>query len=103
VSIDDAGFARGAGKGRAPEAMKATRYFTEQVLPRRTYLTEALCRTALAAPLRRETQPDGRIRAWGEAFLPGETDARILRVVTLEDGETLHNAFLDRGYRRDEA
>jgi hypothetical protein len=27
----------------------------------------------------------------------GET--RILRVVTLADGETVHNAFFDRGYR----
>jgi hypothetical protein len=34
--------------------------------------------------------------------LPGETAARILRVVTLEDGVTIHNAFLDRGYRKEE-
>jgi len=27
----------------------------------------------------------------------------ILRVVTLEDGETVHNAFFDRDYREDEA
>jgi hypothetical protein len=26
---------------------------------------------------------------------------RILRVVTLEDGETVHNAFVDRGFRED--
>ena len=26
---------------------------------------------------------------------------RALRVVTLEDGETVHNAFLDRGFRRE--
>jgi hypothetical protein len=52
-----------------------------------------------AAPLRREVQPDGRIRCWGEVTLPGEAAARILRVVLLEDGETVHNAFLDRNYR----
>jgi hypothetical protein len=34
--------------------------------------------------------------------LPGENAGRILRVVTLEDGTTLHNAFLDRGYRKDD-
>jgi hypothetical protein len=33
--------------------------------------------------------------------LPSETEQRILRVVTLDDGETLHNAFLDRGFRED--
>lgn len=52
-----------------------------------------------AAPLRREEQLDGRIRFWGEITRPGEVVPRILRVVTLEDGETVHNAFFDRGYR----
>jgi len=27
---------------------------------------------------------------------------RILRVVTLEDGETVHNAFFDRDFRRED-
>ena len=78
--------------------MRATRYFVEQVTRKRTYLTEAMCRDVLASPLGRETQPDGRVRWWGEVRLPGEEKARILRVVTLEDGETLHNAFLDRDF-----
>jgi hypothetical protein len=78
------------------------RYFDEQVRPRRPYLDEAMCRTVLASPLRREAQPDGRVRFWGEVRLPGSDEARILRVVTLADGETLHNAFLDRGFRKDE-
>ena len=56
----------------------------------------------LRAPLRREVQDDGRFRGWGLVTLPGETTERILRVVTLDDGETIHNAFLDRGYREDE-
>ena len=73
------------------------------MLRKRTYLSEAMCRAVVAAPIRREAQPDGRIRFWGEVTLPGEQHARILRVVTLEDGTTLHNAFLDRGFQRDEA
>lgn len=81
--------------------MATTRYFDEQVLRKRTYLTVEMCREVLRAPLRRRVQDDGRIRHWGRVSLPGETDERILRVVTLEDGETLHNAFLDRGYRED--
>ena len=34
--------------------------------------------------------------------LPDDAGARILRVVTLEDGETIHNAFPDRGFREDD-
>jgi hypothetical protein len=79
-----------------------TRYFDEQVLRKRPYLTVEMCQAVVAAPLRRVVQADGRIRHWGRVFLQNEPDARILRVVTLEDGETLHNAFLDRGYREDQ-
>jgi hypothetical protein len=32
-----------------------------------------------------------------------ELSGRILRVVTLEDGETIHNAFPDRNFRPAEA
>ena len=79
--------------------MKTTRYFDEQVLCRRPYLTIDLCSDALAAPVRRDVQNDGRIRIWGRLTLPNETEARILRVVLLEDGVTVHNAFLDRSFR----
>jgi hypothetical protein len=78
-----------------------TRYFDEQVLRKRRYLTVEMCRKVIDAPLRLDVQDDGRIRHWGKVSLPDETEKRILRVVTLEDGETLHNAFLDRGYRED--
>jgi hypothetical protein len=79
--------------------MATTRYFEEQVLRKRPYLTLENCRAVLAAALRIEVQDDGRIRHWGHVTLPDEAETRILRVVTLEDGETIHNAFLDRGYR----
>ena len=79
--------------------MNATRYFTEQVLRKRPYLTEAMCAAVIAAPLLRMVQGDGRVRHWGEVTLPGEAERRILRVITLADGETLHNAFLDRNFR----
>ena len=42
----------------------------------------------------RLVQPDGRYRCWG--WLPEA--GRWLRVVTLEDGETVHNAFFDRSF-----
>jgi hypothetical protein len=53
------------------------------------------------APLRRETQADGRIRQWIEVEDTRDGKLRILRVVTLEDGETVHNAFFDRNFVKD--
>jgi len=76
--------------------MKVTRYFEEQVLRKRPYIQREYCEKIVARPLRREIQADGRIRFWGRV---PELGNRVLRVVTLGDGETLHNAFLDRGFR----
>ena len=81
--------------------MPVTRYFVEQVLRKRPYLSQSMCEEVVRAPMRIETQSDGRIRHWGRVRLPGEQKTRILRVVTLDDGETLHNAFIDRDYRED--
>ena len=79
--------------------MKTTRYFAEQVVRKRPYLTVEMCAAVIADPLRCESQGDGRVRHWGQVTLPNETEPRILRVVTLEDGKTIHNAFLDRDFR----
>ena len=81
--------------------MKTTRYFDEQVLRKRPYIQPAWCAAVVSKPLRREIQDDGRIRFWGDVVVAGETQPRVLRVITLEDGETVHNAFLDRNFRRD--
>ena len=80
--------------------VKTTRYFTEQVMRKRPYLDVLWCAAVIANPLRREVQSDGRIRFWGEITHPGENKPRVLRVVTLGDGETIHNAFFDRGFRK---
>ena len=45
--------------------MKTTRYFEEQVLRKRPYIQREWCERIMAKPLRRESQPDGRIRYWG--------------------------------------
>ena len=76
--------------------MKTTRYFEEQVLRKRPYIMQEWCERIVKAPLRKETQADGRIRHWG--IVP-ELQGKVLRVVTLEDGETIHNAFPDRNFR----
>ena len=82
--------------------MRTTRYFDEQVRRKRPYVDLESCWQVVQSPLRRERQPDGRIRFWGRITLQGEVESRILRVVTLEDGETIHNAFLDRRYREED-
>ena len=75
--------------------MKTTRYFEEQVLRKRPYIQREWCEQALCRPVHREVQPDGRIRYWGLISELG----KYLRVVTLEDGETVHNAFPDRDFK----
>ena len=82
--------------------MNTTRYFEEQVLRKRPYLERAWIEATLADPLAREVQPDGRIRWWRRIELAESGKSYILRVVTLEDGETVHNAFFDRSYREEE-
>ena len=82
--------------------MKTTRYFQEQVLHKRPYIEPTWCMDVIAAPLRQETQEDGRQRFWGRVRDPRNGSWRILRVVTLSDGETIHNAFFDRGYREEQ-
>lgn len=48
------------------------------------------------APIRQVVQADGRIRRWGAV---PEAEGKFLRVVLVEDGETVHNAFFDRGFK----
>lgn len=74
--------------------MKTTRYFEEQVLRKRPYIRREWCEMSLERPVRVEVQPDGRIRYW--VFIPELR--KHLRVVTLDDSETVHNAFPDRDF-----
>ena len=76
--------------------MKTTRYFREHVLRKRPYIQIEWCARIIAQPIAREVQADGRIRFWGTV---PELEGRFLRVVTLEDGETVHNAFPDRDFQ----
>ncbi len=73
-----------------------TPYFRNEILRKRPYLTIEMCRRVIENPLKKEAQPDRRIRFWGKIE---EMENKYLRVVTLEDGITIHNAFLDRGFK----
>jgi len=75
--------------------MKTTDYFKTSVMQRRPYLKEEWIDYVLSNPVRTEMQTNGRIRRW--AYIQ-ELD-KYLRVVTEADGETVHNAFLDRSFR----
>jgi hypothetical protein len=78
--------------------MKFTRYFLfMQNRPDRAVIKEEWILRTINHPLREETQSDGRIRKWNYI----EETGKYLRVIVLEDGETVHNAFFDRGFEEE--
>jgi hypothetical protein len=75
--------------------MQTTDYFRNDVMVKRPYIKTEWLELALASPIRRDVQvDDGRIRHW--VWI--EALNRYLRVVTLEDGTTVHNAYPDRRF-----
>ena len=75
--------------------METTNYFRNDVMVKRPHIKPEWLELALTNPVRREVQAeDGRIRHW--VWI--EELGRHLRVVTLEDGTTVHNAFPDRRF-----
>ena len=82
--------------GGGSSAMQTTDYFRNDVMVKRPYIKAEWLELALASPVRREIQAeDGRIRHW--VWI--DELSRYLRVVTLEDGTTVHNAFPDRRFK----
>ena len=77
-------------------AYRFTEYFEQEVLRKRPYLQREWCIEVVERPVRVERQEDNRYRFWGAV---PELGGRYLRVVTLDDRTTIHNAFPDRGFR----
>lgn len=76
--------------------MKFTQYFLAmRQRPDRAGIEVSWIERAMRQPVKEVVQQDGRIRRW--AAIP-EAEGRYLRVVLLPDGETVHNAFFDRGF-----
>ena len=73
-----------------------TDYFENEVLRKRPYLKKEWCIRAIERPIRSEPQEANRHRFWVEIE---ELDGRYLRVVTLSDKITIHNAFPDRRFK----
>jgi hypothetical protein len=78
------------------EKYNFTDYFENQLLLKRPYLKKEWCIYVLNHPVRVEKQEGNRYRFWAQiAALEG----KFLRVVTLEDKVTIHNAFPDRRFK----
>jgi len=75
---------------------KFTDYFENEVLRKRPYLKKEWCIEVVKNPLKTEPQENNRFRFWG---LINELEGRVLRVITLEDKRTIHNAFPDRRFK----
>jgi hypothetical protein len=76
--------------------MKTTRYFDAmRTRMDRASIHDAWIMQAVLEPEHERVQSDGRIRRWARIEKAG---GRWLRVVLLSDGETVHNAFFDRGF-----
>ena len=73
-----------------------TEYFETEVLRKRPYLKKEWCVRVVEHPIRSERQELNRFRFW--AAVP-EFGDKVLRVITLEDKVTIHNAFPDRGFK----
>ena len=76
--------------------VKTTRYFeATRVRPDRADIRAEWIEFVVLHPVKEVVQSDGRVRRWAPIVEAGN---RFLRVVLLEDGETVHNAFFDRGF-----
>jgi hypothetical protein len=77
--------------------MKTTQYFEfTRKRPDRSMILDEWILSAINDPEDQEIQTDGRIRRWTWV----NELSNYLRVVLLEDGITVHNAFFDRDYKR---
>ncbi len=76
--------------------MDCTRYFlfvkkrSDRIIIKNTWILKTI-----ENPIKTEIQTDGRIRKWGYI----EEVRKYLRVILLEDGKTIHNAFFDRNFK----
>ena len=76
--------------------MKTTFYFEyTRKRPDRVQIKEQWIEFVIENPEKTVIQSDGRIRKWSKI---AEVN-KYLRVILLEDGITVHNAFFDRSYK----
>ena len=77
--------------------MKETEYFKHiRTRPDRKIIRDEWIELTIQESEARQVQTDGRIRLWKRI---SAAEGRWLRVVLLNDGETVHNAFFDRRFK----
>ena len=79
--------------------MKTTLYFKyTRKRQDRAHIKDEWIEFVIENPEKTVIQSDGRIRKWSKI-----TEAnKYLRVILLDDGITVHNAFFDRSYKEEE-
>ena len=75
---------------------KFTNYFEKEIMRKRPYIKKQWCIDIVKNPVKSEKQEKNRYRFWG---VVNELGGRVLRVITLEDKTTIHNAFPDRRFK----
>ncbi len=63
--------------------------------PDRIRILDEWIEQAIQKPVAEKIQADGRIQRW--VFI--DQEQKYLRVILLEDQETVHNAFFDRRFK----
>lgn len=76
--------------------MKTTQYFEHvRKRPDRATIRDEWISYVVDHPEKTEVQSDGRVRKWARIAEAG----KFLRVILLEDGQTVHNTFFDRSFK----
>ena len=76
--------------------MKFTQYFLHmRQRPDRAIIQMGWIEETIINPEYTQIQSDGRIRKWRKI----KDQGKFLRIILLEDGETVHNAFFDRTFK----
>ena len=79
--------------------MKTTQYFDHMRKRQdRAKIKDEWIDRVIQSPVKTDVQSDGRIRKW--AWIAEEE--KFLRVILLQDGETVHNAFFDRSFKENQ-
>ncbi|MGG6238089.1 hypothetical protein ACQ4N7_05570 [Nodosilinea sp. AN01ver1] len=77
--------------------LKTTAYFEDFAAQKHPEVQRKWIQAVLLNSVKIARQSNGRVSYWGN--IP-DAENRVLRVIALEDGETVHNAFFDRNFYR---
>jgi len=77
--------------------MQTTKYFDSlKSRPDRAFIKVEWIQFVIDNPETEHVQADGRVRLWAAI---SDNENKYLRVILLEDRQTVHNAFFDRRFK----